>query len=361
MDFFLEMKTSVLHACGFFLAPISILLMWVDLWLPYQGLMLFFFFVFLPFLRWAWPIDLVNDVDDSAIPEWINKSLYWAPNLFAVMWLLSAGTLPFIVQIERQSALHILGVWLSIWVALSLALPACHELIHRKNSEGLLGRLLGGCLGLFSFTEEHRVHHAKSGRGQDPDCAERHESVYAYAWRSGLQAVVAGWDYEIAQQARKGRPWWTNRILWTGTVTVFFGLLWAWAQGVLGFLFYLTIVLAANFSLRAITFIQHWGLRQVPLIADGHGVSWVSTCAFQSWFTFNIALHDQHHHQPTRTYWRLCSLPSELKLPVTYPLAFLLSLLPPLYRKVMSARLDLWLDGACQGRPQKLPETCVIQ
>ena len=332
--------------------------MWLDLSLPSQGVMLVFFFVLLPLLRWVWPIDSAWEIDEFGIPQGIKNLLYWVPNLLALIWLVSALALPFIVKLEQQSVIHTLGVWVSIWLGASLTLPACHELVHRNGFSGNLGRLLGACLGLISFTEEHRVHHAKSGRGQDPDCADRLESVYAFAWRSGVEALLAGWDYEIARQVRQGRSWRTNRIFWTGMIAISFCGLWFFAQRLPGFFFYLSIALATNFSFRAITFIQHWGLRQVPSMTDGRGVSWVSTCAYQSWVTLNISLHEQHHKQPTRTYWKLCSLPTELKLPVTYSFAFLLSLIPPVFRRMMSPRLDLWLVGASQGSPIKLVEGC---
>lgn len=356
------MKTPpLLNACGFLLAPTSIMLMWLDLALPHQGVMLFLFFVMLPFVRWAWPMDLDGEIDETRIPNTVSTLLYWLPSIFAAMWLVSALVLPFAADLQQRSAIQLIEIWICIWIASSLTLPACHELIHRNGPEGVLGRVLGACAGLFAFTEEHRIHHAKSGRGQDPDCAEQHESVYAYSVRSGVDAFLDGWDYEIAQQVRKGRAWWSNRIVWTAMVTIGFGCLWGWAQGWSGMLFYASIALASNFSLRAITFIQHWGLRQVPLQVGGHGVSWVSTCAFQSWLIFNLALHEHHHHNPSRIYWKLRSQPTELKLPVTYPLAFLLSLAPPLYRKVMAPRLQQWVTAARQGSPVTLAEGCIIR
>jgi alkane 1-monooxygenase len=354
-------NSTMMHVCGFLLAPTSILLMWLDLSLPHQGLMLVLFFVLLPFVRWAWPIDLDSKLDESQIPRWLSALLYWLPGVFALIWVLSALALPFAVDLRQRSSIQIVEIWISIWIASSLTLPACHELIHRVGFETVLARLLGASTGLFFFTEEHKIHHVKSGRGEDPDCAEQSESVYVFAVRSGLEAFWAGWDYEISQQIRKGRSSWSNRIIWTGVVTFVYLLLWAWSQGLSGIVFFTSIALATNFSLRAITFIQHWGLRQVPLRAGGQGVSWVSTCIFQSWLIFNLALHEHHHHNPSRIYWKLRSGPTELKLPVTYPLAFLLSLVPPLYRKIMAPRLAQWVDSAGEGSAIELSESCIIR
>ena len=350
----------LVNAAGFILAPLSIMLMWVDFQLSHPCIMVLLFFVLLPVARWAWPIDAPEKLNEANVPRWIQSLLYWLPSVFALIWVVSAILLPWITDLGERSALQMGLLWLSMWISASLTMPACHELIHRSGIESLLGRILGGTCGLVAFLEEHRMHHAQSGRGRDPECADQSENVYGFAIRSGITSFLSAWDYEIAQQMRMGRAWWTNRIVWTSLVTLVMCVLWMSLQGVAGLVFYILIALATNFSIRALTFIQHWGLRQVPLETGGCGVSWVSTCLFQSWIIFNLALHEHHHHNPSRPYWKLETTPADLKLPVTYPVAFLLSLVPPLYRKVMGQRLKLWLSSTIQGERVMLQERCVI-
>ncbi len=320
-----------------------------------------FFFIFLPLVRLIFPMDL-GEINDKKIPGWLGTLLYWLPSISALIWLCTAVAIPFICDLRALSLLGVVEMWISVWIAASLTLPACHELIHRMGSplERLIGRITAASNGLICFPEEHLVHHIKSGKGRDPDCPDEAENVFGYALRSGFAALSAAWDYEMAQQLRKARPAWTNRIVWTCMVPVLIGAVWVWEQGLSGLLFFIVLLLGTNFTMRAITFIQHWGLQQVPSRTGGDGVSWVSSCVFQSWITYNIAYHEHHHLHSSHLYWRLQSQPTELKLPVTYPLAFLATLVPPLYRRMMAPRLAVWVENASRGQETRLAESCFI-
>jgi fatty acid desaturase len=352
---------ALLHALGFVWAPLTIALLWVDLNQAHQWLMVFLFFIFLPLVRLIFPEDL-SEIEEEKIPGWLKTLMYWLPSISALIWLGTAVVLPFVFDFSGQSLMEGALMWVSVWLAASLTVPACHELIHRMASplERLIGRITAASIGLICFTEEHAVHHVKSGKGRDPDCPEQVESVYVYSLRSGLAALHAAWDYEVAQQVRRARSAWTNRIVWTSMVPVLIGAIWVRQQGFSGLLFFILLLLGTNFTMRAITFIQHWGLQEVPLRTGGHGVSWVSSCVFQSWMTYNIAYHEHHHLHPGRLYWRLRSQPTELTLPLTYPLAFLAALVPPLYRRLMAPRLAVWVENASRGQETRLPGRCFI-
>lgn len=350
-----------LRAGGFVLAPLCIGLMWLDLlWWSVPTVPLAFFVV-LPLARWVWPLDLTEEIHEPAVAAWWGSLLCGLPAIFALCWLASALAMPFLIELDELSGLRLALAWLSVWIVASLGLAASHELTHRAGHMSLIGRLLGASIGVFAFHEEHRMHHARSGHGRDPDCAPQDESIYAYTLRTTREGFWSAWEFETARLIRTRRKRWANRIVWTGALTLGFCALWAFALGASGALFFISSAAASIFSLRAITFIQHWGLRDVPMQTGGLGVSWVSTCLFQSWLTFNLTLHEHHHAHPGRPYWRLRSQPTDLQLPITYPLAFLLSLAPSLYRRVMSERLAQWLEAAKAGRPVRLPATCIIR
>lgn len=353
------MNRHVVNASGFLLAPAMIGVFWYDLQADLP-LMLVVFFGVMPLVRLIWPLDQREGVDPSQLTPEIIEALYWLPVVFAALWMASALYLPLWADMDAMSTMQLFNLWMATWIMSSIALAPCHELVHRKYEQRLIGRLLGATVGLIGFAEEHHAHHVKSGRGHDMDCAEVPESIYAFVVRSAIASWRNGWDYEIASQMRHGRSPWSNYIVWTTLYTLLILALWTWTNGIAGAVFFLSVALAVNFSLRAITFIQHWGLREVPLAAQGHGMAWSSPCAIQGWVLFGLPYHEHHHHTPGRPYWQLRVAENELTLPVTYPVCFLMSLVPPLYRAIMEPRLQEWLSMRRAGEQREMPEYCLI-
>ncbi len=349
----------LLNAVGFLFAPAMIGVFWYDLQADIPIMLLVFFGV-MPLLRVVWPIDQREGVDPDQLNPVVIGALYWLPVVFACLWMLSALYLPFWADVEGMTSMQMFNMWMATWIMASIALAPCHELVHRKHEQRLIGRLLGATFGLIGFAEEHHAHHLKSGRGRDHDCADVSESIYVFVVRSAIDSWRNGWEYEIANQMRHGRSPWTNYIVWTTLYSLAVFALWTWSHGLAGAAFYLSVSLAVNFSLRAITFIQHWGLRDVPQACQGYGMAWSSPCAIQGWVLFGLPYHEHHHQGPGRPYWQLRVAEHELILPVTYPVCFLLSLVPPLYRAVMNPRLQEWQEMMRTGEPKEMSEYCLI-
>lgn len=347
---------------GFVLALLPIPLVIMDLQSMTPELMAALFFVVLPVCRLIRPIGYPESNDEDGLPWLQEKILYWLPFAYSVLWLATLLAIPVFLDLGGRSELGIGLLWLSLWIAFSLALPSCHELIHRRTwVETFAGRVLASSVGVFMFTEEHKTHHMLSGRGADPDAAEEDEGIYHYNWRTHWAGVHAAWEWEIGAQIRQSRSAWSNRVLWSGAITLAIGAWFCIWLGLPGALLYFSLCIGANFSIRSITYIQHWGLKRVPLLCGGEGVAWTSTCIFQSWVLFNIAFHQDHHTHPTRIYYHLRSDTSSLKLPFSYPIAFLVALVPPLYRKIMGPRLAAWVASKTAGdEPLVMQEGCLI-
>jgi alkane 1-monooxygenase len=353
------MNRDLVGSLGFVLAPAAVALYWVDL---HQNvpLMALVFFIVMPLLRVLWPLDQDREVDPEGLPRALIACLQWLPHVFALLWIGSALYLPFWADFERMTVVQEINLWVATWIISSLSLASCHELVHRKNFHRVVGRILGATSSLSWFAEEHLAHHLRSGRGRDGDCAEVDEGLYHYVWRTSIEGFRMGWEYEIANQMRTGRSPWSNYIVWTGLFSLLLLALWVWTNGLAGAVFFLLMSLAVSLSLRAITYIQHWGLREVSMSTGGHGLAWSSSCMIQGWLLFGLPYHDHHHQQPSKPYWQLRVAPSELTLPVTYPLCFLLCLVPPLYRTVMGPRLGEWVSYMRSGEGERPAEFCVI-
>lgn len=345
---------------GFTLALLPVLLLWVDLQLQIAFLLVTLFFIVLPALRLIFPIDYKPLAENACLSKSLEKVLIGLPIAYSVLWIGTILLMPAITPLVRSSSISTFSVFLSVWVASSLTISCLHELTHRKDSRHVFaGRVLGAMGGLFYFAEEHKSHHLRSCGGQDYDAALEHESVYQHALATFTHGFKLAWEWELAAQVRANRSTYTNRILWTGMITLAMLGWFTFLQGLAGFVFYVLLIVSTNFSLRAITYIQHWGLRTVPLSKGDVAVSWVSNCVYQSWVIFNLALHTDHHQHVNRPYYALRSSPEQLTLPVTYPTAFLLSLAPGYFKKVMHQRLNIWLASNDKGITPKLQENCV--
>ena len=75
------------------------------------------------------------------------------------------------------------------------------------------------------------------------------------------------------------------------------------------------MMVGVAFGVQLITYIQHWGLGDDSIpdrIAYGRG--WEEDCRFQAWVTLSISLHDQHHRDSRRPYYRLELSPDSPRL-----------------------------------------------
>ena len=341
---------------GFFFSLLLPVVFWIDVLWGFPVFSVGLFFILLPALRYFWPIDFPRGVLEDELSS-LMVPLSYLPLICCVVFYLSASIFPFVIDFEAWSFGRVLGVWVSFWIYASLSLAAAHDMIHRREpSEAILGRFVAAASGYIHFMEEHKSHHASSGRGHDPDCAGRGENVYLYAARTSISGFrdALVWSKEIASRKnlRLNHLWVTALI-----PAVFVGGYWA-LHGAAGLVFYLTLSVAVFFAFRVITYLQHWGLGDFSARANGFGYSWDSACIFQSWVTFNIALHDAHHAHPSRPYYLLESPEKTPLLPASYPVMFLLALIPGLLRPLMERRINEWQEAVKNETPFHQDEVC---
>lgn len=96
--------------------------------------------------------------------------------------------------------------------------------------------------------------------------------------------------------------------------------------------------------LETVNYIEHYGLlrkmKNGRYEAVRHQHSWNSDHPVGRTLLFNLSRHSDHHYNGSKKYQVLRSHPSSPKMPTGYPGMMLLALLPPLWFKVMNARLQ---------------------
>jgi len=284
----------------------------------------------------------------AGAPEWhesIATALDHLPVAFALaMPVIVLSGLALAVPAVGVDAGATVGITLSLWMTLLFGTCVAHELIHRRDRrQAALGYALAGFCGYPALGMEHLAHHARPGDTRLAEYPLRSESLWRFAGRRlgrvgadlfGPGAAV--WNPRV----RLPNPVRTRiALLATALTLAAFWLL----GGVAGAIVYLVVCCAVAFGIQLITYIQHWGLGDDSIpdrIAYGRG--WEEDCRFQAWVTLSISLHDQHHRDSRRPFYRLNLSPDSPRLPAGYVLLMFASMVPSAWRGLMEAQLVRW-------------------
>ena len=236
-------------------------------------------------------------------------------------------------------------------VALStggIGITVAHELIHRRSAaEQWVGKGILMTVLYMHFAIEHvRGHHALVATEEDPATARKGESVYGFLFPSIFGQLVSAWRLEVRRLAKQSHGTWTLRndmlrfaliqSLWLIALAALFGVAFLPA--------YLLTAFLAFSLLEVVNYIEHYGLERRK---DGNGRyervdehhSWNSDHVVSRALLFELTRHADHHAHASRPYPILRSLEKGPQLPTGYPGMLLLALFPPLWFKVMDARL----------------------
>lgn len=229
-----------------------------------------------------------------------------------------------------------------------------HELGHRANrwERDLARALLLTSLYMHFIVEHNRGHHRRVATKDDPASARWGEWVHVFWIRSIVFSLVSAWRLEAERLRRAGHSTcsWRNEVLRSFVL-----------EGILllsiGFLFgaytltcFLLAALIGVLLLETVNYIEHYGLRRT-VDEKGrsrrvmHVHSWNSDHLLGRLTLFELTRHSDHHWKASRKYQVLRSIENAPQLPTGYPGSMLLSLVPPLFFKVMHPRIHAIAAG----------------
>jgi alkane 1-monooxygenase len=238
------------------------------------------------------------------------------------------------------------GLWFG-----QVSVPAAHELIHR-SLRGLnwLGVAIYGTLIFGHHASSHRlVHHAHAASAADPNSARADEGFYRFYIRAWTGSFAKGLAAENALRARKQGPQGLHPYLvyvGLGVAGLAVGYLIA---GLAGLLVWAGLSSHAQVQLLLSDYVQHYGLRRATLangklepMAERH--SWNAPHWFSSALMLNSPRHSDHHTHPARPFPALRLPPTSQAptLPYPLPVACVLALAPPYWKRAMAPRLAPW-------------------
>lgn len=224
-----------------------------------------------------------------------------------------------------------------------------HELGHRTTrlEQRLAVAALMSSLYVHFFVEHNRGHHARVATPDDPASSRRGESLYRFWLRSVGGGLRSAWGLERDRLARKGRgPWsWDNLVLRHQLIQwgIVAAILAAFGPAATGL--FLLAATGGFLLLETVNYVEHYGLARqradsgrYERVRPAH--SWNSNHPLGRVLLFELTRHSDHHANPGRRYPLLRHFEEAPQLPTGYPGMILLSLVPPLFFRVMDPRAE---------------------
>jgi NAD(P)H-flavin reductase/ferredoxin len=281
--------------------------------------------------------------------------------VFTAVWTVSPGDpLGYGTWIQTVSGWDVLsarstnhaGHHLSAFILTGLmigmvgTIPA-HELVHRTWDP--ISAAIGRALLAFSFDTVFAIehvygHHRYVATAADPATAPRGCNVYVHILRSTWLGNRSAWRIESRRLKRRGHRvlGWRNGVIrgHLASVALIGG---AWAMG--GWVaagFFVASALWGKALLEIVNFMEHYGLVRDPLTPVAPRHSWNTNRRISSWSMFNLTRHSHHHAQGEVAYQNLRPFPDAPMMLGGYLTTIIVALLPPLWHRLMSPRLDAW-------------------
>lgn len=229
----------------------------------------------------------------------------------------------------------------------TLGTVTAHELVHRKW--GSISHQIGRWLLSFSFDSNFAIehvygHHINVATEKDAASAPRGRNVYQHIWRSTIDGNRSAWRIEEKRLQRQNSATWSfkNRFLMGVLQSVLLLGLAYMLAGTSGLVFLIIAGTVAKIDLEIVNYMEHYGLvRKVgKRVFPRH--SWNTTTKISSWSLFNLTRHAHHHANANVPFQNLKPFTDAPIMPSGYLGTMLLTLIPPLWYKVMEPKLAQW-------------------
>ncbi|MEM7654595.1 MAG: alkane 1-monooxygenase [Bacteroidota bacterium] len=280
-----------------------------------------------------------------------NDALYdWMIYLIVPIQFVLLGMGLYLVQTQTLQTWEIVGLALGMGILCgTYGINVGHELGHRtKPHERLLAKLaLLSSLYMHFYIEHNRGHHKRVSTEADPASARYGEWVYAFWFRSVIGGYLSAWELEHKRLKKKGLPVFSfhNEMIRFQLVQLSLLLLIGIVLGAKALLIFLLSATIGALLLETVNYIEHYGLQRQEVsqgkyerVQPHH--SWNSDHVLGRLLLFELSRHSDHHFLASRKYQVLRHHEEAPQMPTGYPGMMLLSLVPPLWFRVMHRQLD---------------------
>jgi alkane 1-monooxygenase len=253
------------------------------------------------------------------------------------------------IATQGLSWLEIVGVTLSIGTINGNGINFSHELLHKNTKfERFCANISLMVVSYMHFIIEHTSgHHVRIATPADPASSRKNESFYRFFPRTVIGGLVSAWHIETTRLQKRNLAVWShhNKMLWYVLLPTAFcaALVLAFGWGVVPY-FVLQSLIAIQL-LELVNYIEHYGLVRKE-VAPGRYESvkpmhsWEARETLTNFILIKLQRHADHHVNPLRRYQSLRVFDESPQMPTGYTGMMLLSLVPPLFFRVVNPRLE---------------------
>jgi len=312
-------------------------------------LTLVYAFAFLPILELILSTDTTNlnkeQIEGKLKNKWFDWLLYL--NLPIVYGLLLYALI--VVSTNALATYELVGLSFSLGIVLAVnGINVAHELGHRQiTNERFLGKtLLLPALYMHFYIEHNFGHHLNAATPEDPATARYNQSVYSFWFTSIIRQYFKSWRIQkhLLKNINKSFFSFKNDMFWYLIFQPLYLIIVFIAFGNIGFVFALTSAIVGFVLLETVNYIEHYGLLRLKTksgryerVREVH--SWNSNHVIGRIVLYELTRHSDHHYKTSKKYQVLDCHEDSPQMPFGYPTSMVLSLIPPLWFKIMNKRV----------------------
>ena len=264
---------------------------------------------------------------------------------------------------DQLSLFQSVGLVLSLGIYAAGIINIAHELGHRQNKIAQFHSKMAlmSVSYMHFFIEHNRGHHVHVATPADPATSLKNQTIFQFWKQSLIGSYKSAWNIEKRTLQREEKPVWTlsNAMIWYAILPVAFCVVLTLAfyfitNNVTTLylipLFFIAQSLLAILSLECVNYIEHYGIMRREINGKFERVnplhSWNANHLMSNLVLFQLQRHSDHHAFASRPYQVLRHFEESPQLPFGYPVMILVSLMPPLWFKIMNERLENWQKNA---------------
>ncbi len=311
----------------------------------YNYLAVIFTFIFIPLL------EILVKKSDEKYSEEEKKNRLLDPFFDLLLYL----NIPivfgiFFFSIDKlaftSSLSDIVGIILSASIVMATnGINVGHELGHRKS---IIARTCSKILYLPSqymhFYIEHNFgHHINVATPEDPATARYKQTLYSFWITSVIRTYISAWKIQLRllRVSKKSFLSIKNDMIFYTLFQILFLLFIYYNFGLYLTILSLVMSVVSFLFLETINYVEHYGLlRKKELSGRYERVkphhSWNSNHTIGRIVLYELTRHSDHHFKSSKKYQVLESLEDCPHLPYGYPTSILLSLIPPVWFRIMN-------------------------
>ena len=249
-----------------------------------------------------------------------------------------------------SSSFEIVGIIASTSIMMATnGINVAHELGHRKSffSRTCSNLLLMPSQYMHFYIEHNFGHHVNVGTAEDPATAKYKQSLYSFWITSVIGQYIGAWKLQLKLLKITKYKFFSikNDMMFYVIFQLMFIYLIYFNYGITVTIYSLIISVISFLFLETINYIEHYGLSRKK---DKNGRyervktihSWNSNHVVGRLVLYELTRHSDHHFISSKKYQVLESIDESPQLPYGYPTSILLSMVPPLWFKIMNPRVE---------------------